>query len=95
MQRSRSPGDDHLEAQTRLVYANMKAVLDEADMGFADVVKTTIFLVDPKDRAAFSAVRAEATGGIKTASTLVYVAGLVLPDLLVEVEAVAVKAVTA
>ncbi|MDB5362194.1 MAG: hypothetical protein JWO51_3491 [Rhodospirillales bacterium] len=84
-----------IEAQARLVYANMKAVLDAADMGFADVVKTTVFLVNPKDRATFAAIRSEATGGLKTASTLVYVAGLVLPELLVEVEAIAVKAVTA
>jgi 2-iminobutanoate/2-iminopropanoate deaminase len=83
-----------IEAQARTVYANMKAVLDAADMGFADVVKTTVFLVNRKDRAAFAAIRSEATGGSKNASTLVYVVGLARPELLVEVEAVAVKAVT-
>jgi hypothetical protein len=40
----------------------MKAVLDGADMGFADVVKTTVFLVNPRGRAAFAAIRSEATG---------------------------------
>ncbi|MDQ7810746.1 RidA family protein [Amycolatopsis sp. A133] len=83
-----------VEAQTRLVFANMKAVLDEAGMAFSDVVKTTVFLVRPEDRVAFSAVRSEVTGGAKNASTLVYVAGLALPELLVEVEAVAVSAAT-
>jgi enamine deaminase RidA (YjgF/YER057c/UK114 family) len=83
-----------IEAQARVLYANMRAVLDEAGMGFADVVKTTVFLVDPNDRAAFAVVRSDAMGGAKPASTLVYVAGLVRPELRVEVEAVAVKAVT-
>lgn len=80
-----------IEAQTRVVFANLKAVLDEAGMSFAEVVKTTVFLVDPQDRAAFSTVRAEVMGGLKSASTLVFVAGLARPELLVEVEAVAVK----
>jgi 2-iminobutanoate/2-iminopropanoate deaminase len=53
---------DGIEPQTRTVYANMKAVLDAADMGFADVVKTTVFLANPKVRAAFAAIRSEATG---------------------------------
>jgi enamine deaminase RidA (YjgF/YER057c/UK114 family) len=81
-----------IEAQARLVYANMKLVLAEAGMDFSNLVKSTVFLVNREDRAAFAAVRAEATGGIKTASTLVFISGLVLPELLVEVEAIAVKA---
>jgi enamine deaminase RidA (YjgF/YER057c/UK114 family) len=80
-----------IEAQARAVYANMKLVLAEAGMDVSNVVKSTVFLVDPKDRATFAAIRTEATGGIKSASTLVYVAGLVMPELLVEVEAIAVK----
>lgn len=83
---------DGIEAQTRAAYGNLKAVLDAAGMGFEDLVKTTIFLTDPADRAGFAAVRGEAMGGRKTASTLVYISGLVLPELRVEVEAIAAKA---
>ena len=79
-----------IAAQTRTVYANMKAVLDSAGMSFADVVKTTVFLINPKDRAGFAAAREQATGGLKNASSLVFVAGLALPELLVEIEAIAV-----
>jgi 2-iminobutanoate/2-iminopropanoate deaminase len=61
----------------------MKAVLDEAHMAFADVVKTTVFLTNPNDRAAFAAIRSELTGGSKNASSLVYVAGLARPEFLV------------
>ena len=81
-----------VEAQTRLVYANLEAVLATAAMTLADVVKTTVFLVRPDDRAAFATVRSEMTGGLNNASSLVFVAGLALPQLLVEVEAIAVKA---
>ena len=84
---------DGIEAQTRTVFSNLKAVLDAAGMSFADVVKTTVFLDNPKDRDTFAAVRSEVTEGAKSASTLVYVVGLARPELLVEVEAVAVKVV--
>ena len=80
-----------IEAQTRIVFANLKAVLDSADMSFIDVVKSTVFLIDPKDRPGFAAARDRATGGLKNASTLVFVSGLALPQLRVEVEAIAVR----
>ena len=35
-----------LEAETRQVMQNLKAVLEAADMGFEHVVKTSIFLSD-------------------------------------------------
>ena len=37
------------EAQARRVFANLEAVLASAGCGFADVVKTTIYLVDLGD----------------------------------------------
>jgi 2-iminobutanoate/2-iminopropanoate deaminase len=80
-----------IEAQSRLVYANLEAVLGTAGMSLADVVRTTVFLLRPEDRAKFAAVREEAMGGLKNASTMLFVAGLALPTLLVEVEAIAVK----
>ena len=35
-----------IEAQTRQVISNIKAILDEAGMTLANVVKTTVFLAD-------------------------------------------------
>ena len=46
-------------AETRQVLANVGAVLAEARVGFADVVKTTIYLVDLADFATVNAVYAE------------------------------------
>jgi 2-iminobutanoate/2-iminopropanoate deaminase len=46
-------------AEARQLLANLAAVLAEAGVGFADVVKTTIYLVDLADFAAVNSVYAE------------------------------------
>jgi 2-iminobutanoate/2-iminopropanoate deaminase len=51
--------DGDVEAQTRLVLANLGAVLAAAGAGFADVVKTTIFLTSMNDFAKVNAIYAE------------------------------------
>lgn len=38
-----------IEAESKQVMENLKAVLDAAEMNFEDVVKTTIFLMDMND----------------------------------------------
>ncbi|MBE6424681.1 MAG: RidA family protein [Planctomycetaceae bacterium] len=48
-----------IETQTRRVMENLAAVLEEAGIGFENVVKTTCFLKDLSDFAAFNAVYAE------------------------------------
>lgn len=40
---------DNIEAETKQVMENMKAVLEAAEMSFKDVVKTTIFIMDMND----------------------------------------------
>ncbi len=82
------PGD--VAAQSRAVFANLRAVLAEGGATMDDVVKILVFLVDVKDFPAFSAARAEAFPGKVPASSVVGTPALAHPDLLVEVEAVAV-----
>ena len=48
-----------IEAQTRQVFANIKAVLEEAGSGLDKIVKTTCFLADMADFAAFNEVYAK------------------------------------
>ncbi len=48
-----------IETQTRRVMENLAALLEEAGIGFENVVKTTCFLKDLSDFAAFNAVYAE------------------------------------
>ena len=82
------PGD--VAAQSRAVFDNMRAVLAEGGATMDDVVKILVFLVDVGDFPAFSAARAEAFPGKVPASSVVGTPALAHPDLLVEVEAIAV-----
>ena len=83
-------GGDDVVAQARQVFANIELVLKAAGVTFAEVVKVTTFLTDIDDRARINPVRQEFFGAARPASTLVEVSKLVLPEFLIEVEAVAV-----
>lgn len=48
-----------IEAQTRRVLEGIRAVLEEAGASLADVVKTTVWLTDPRDFWSFNRVYAE------------------------------------
>jgi 2-iminobutanoate/2-iminopropanoate deaminase len=48
-----------IAAQTRRVFDNLAAVLTAGGRGFADVVRTTVFLADMNDFAAVNAVYGE------------------------------------
>jgi enamine deaminase RidA (YjgF/YER057c/UK114 family) len=65
----------------------MERALAEAGFTLADVVRTRMYVVSIDDAPAVSAVHGERFSSIRPASTLVQVAGLVDPSLLVEVEA--------
>jgi reactive intermediate/imine deaminase len=84
-------GAGDVAAQTRQVFRNLGAVLDAAGATFADVVKLTFFV---RDIGAIGAIRAIRDEFVDTAdppaSSLVEVSRLFMPELLIEVEAVAV-----
>jgi enamine deaminase RidA (YjgF/YER057c/UK114 family) len=81
---------DGWEAQARLVFEKLGRTLAAAGAGWPDVVKLTLFLVDVAEVATVRAVRDEFIDAARPpTSSLVRVAGLVRPDLLIEVEAVA------
>ena len=63
----------------------------EAGFGLGDVVRTRMFIVDPADADAVIAVHGEVFADIRPAATLVVVARLIEPSLLVEIEADARK----
>jgi reactive intermediate/imine deaminase len=79
-----------LREQTRQVFENLKAALAAADATLAHVVKITVFVTDMSDIQAFRDVRREYLGDAAPASTLVQVVRLARPELLIEIEAVAV-----
>ena len=77
-----------ITAQTERVLQNLAAVLAEAGSGFDRVVKTTCFLADLNDFAAFNAVYGRVLGANAPARSTVQVAKLPM-GALVEVECVA------
>ena len=78
------------EAQTRLVFENVERALGAQGAGWTDVVKLAYFVTSVDEIATVRAVRDEFVDTSRPpTSTLVQVAGLFRPDLLVEVEAVA------
>jgi enamine deaminase RidA (YjgF/YER057c/UK114 family) len=82
------PGD--WEAQTRLAFENVGRALEAAAAGWSDVVKLTYFVVDVSALVTIRTVRDEFVDTERPpASSLVQVAALFRPDLLIEVEAVA------
>ncbi len=68
--------DGDAAAQTEQVMKNLGAVLREAGYGYADIVKTTIFLIDMNDFVAVNAVYGRTFDAIKPARSTVAVAGL-------------------
>ena len=82
---SRHPGD--LAGQARAVLGIIEAALAEGGFTLADVVRTRMFVVDMADADELLAVHGEVFGEIRPAATMVAVAGLMHPSLLVEIEA--------
>ena len=82
-------GGDDVAAQAERVLENVGAALRAAGGGFENVVKVNVFVRRIGDRAAINTVRRRFFGESRPASTLVEVSAFVIPDALVEIDAVA------
>jgi enamine deaminase RidA (YjgF/YER057c/UK114 family) len=84
-------GAGDFSVQVKQVFANLKTRLDEAGASFNDVVKLNFYLLDASNLQVVRDVRdTYVNGEHPPASTLVVVKQLVRPELLVEVDAIAV-----
>lgn len=77
--------------QARAAFGIVEGALAEAGMSLADVVRTRMYVTDRADAAAVAGVHGQLFGEVRPAATLVVVAGLIDPTLLVEVEVEAVR----
>ncbi|MEO1638096.1 MAG: RidA family protein [Pseudomonadota bacterium] len=79
--------------QAQLCFANCAAILAEADMGPADVIRIAAFVTNRAHMADYMAARDAWLGDrvVLPASTLVIVSGFTRPEFLVEVEVTAAK----
>jgi len=82
---------DGVSAQAEVVWANLSAILAEADMSPTDVVSVTTYVVHGEDLAAVMAARDRALGGHRVASTLVTVPALARPEWRLEIALVAAR----
>lgn len=79
-------------AQTKRILEKIEAALHEAGATLAQVVRTRIFVTDITQWEAVGRAHGEVFAAIRPASTMVQVAALIDPRLLVEVEATAIIA---
>ena len=76
-------------AQADVAWGNLVAVLSDAGMSVADLVKVTHYLVPGTSLADYNPVRSKYLGDARPASTLIVVHALARPEWLFEVDAVA------
>ncbi len=83
-------GEGDFEGQVRQVFENLRTVVEEAGATLESVVKLTVFLTDISRLRDYTRIKAGFFTGDQPASTAVEVAALARPEMMVEVEAVAV-----
>lgn len=83
-------GEGDFEAQICQVFENLRTVLEEAGTGLDAVVKLTVYLTEMSLLRDYTRIKGEFFPGEQPASTVLGVTALARPEMMVEVEAVAV-----
>ena len=76
-------------SQSRNCFKTIQAALQEGGFALTDIVRATYYVTDVKDADALFAVTGEFLGEIRPAATLLVVAGLLRPEMKVEIEVTA------
>jgi 2-iminobutanoate/2-iminopropanoate deaminase len=80
-----------IAAQSENCWKNVVAILKASDMTVENLVKVTVYLKEGVDFATVAAARGRYFGDHRPTSTVIFVSGLVKPEWLVEVEAIAYR----
>ena len=85
-----SVGIGDVEAQTEKAMANINMLLKEAGSSLEDIVKVTVYVIDPRYRETVYRTMGRWLKGVFPASTGIVVQALARPEWLVEIDATAV-----
>ena len=83
---------DDVEAQARLCFLAIEAILSEAGMTLADVIRLNAYVASAEYLSGYMRARDRFVSSPPPASTLMIVQGFARPEFKVEVEAVAARA---
>jgi 2-iminobutanoate/2-iminopropanoate deaminase len=78
------------DAQCRQTFRNIEKTLGEAGATLADLVTMTVFLIDARHTTRMTELRTEILGKDFPASAAITVAGFALPEMMIEIQGVAV-----
>lgn len=78
-----------VEGQAEQCFRNIAAILAEAGLGLADIVRIDAFVTAREHMKGYMSVRDRMVGDPPPASTLMIVSGFTRPEFLVEIEVVA------
>jgi enamine deaminase RidA (YjgF/YER057c/UK114 family) len=76
-------------SQTRNCFKTIESALRDGGFAIADIVRATYYVTDASDADAVFAVCGETLGDIRPAATLLVVAGLLKPEMKIEIEVTA------
>ena len=81
-----------IEEQTRNCFRTITRALSEAGFALADVVRATYYVTDRTDGERVLPICGEFLANIRPAATILIVAGLIKPEMKVEIEVTALRA---
>jgi 2-iminobutanoate/2-iminopropanoate deaminase len=80
------------EGQANICFANIEAILAEDGMTMADIVRLSVYVTAREHMDGYRRARDRQFPGTPPTATLIMVAGLVRPEFLIEIEAIAAAA---
>ena len=82
-------GADDFETQVRQAFDNIRAVLSQEGSDLDRIFKTTVYLTDMANSEKYFEIRNSLIGVPYPAETMVQVSALALPELMIEIDAMA------
>jgi len=80
---------EDVTSQSQNCFKTIEAALKEAGFAMADIVRATYYVTDVGDADAHFAVCGQVLGDIRPAATILVVAGLLKPEMKIEIEVTA------